>query len=129
MTSSLVLGNSIELLGAEGGVPSLIPACAGAIFLAKDIQGEQPHLGVMDISVERNAFGRQIDSFTALLEIEGLTAEQIGTEAAAHDIVLHELSPQQASLEEAFMVLTRDEVEFQASTTTHADDHEGALAA
>src|ERR1700730_3145785 len=66
-----------------------------------------------------------------LLEVEGLTAEQIGTEAAAHDIVLHELSPQQASLEEAFMVLTRDEVEFQATrtTTTHADDDEGALAA
>jgi len=64
-----------------------------------------------------------------LLEVEGLTAEQIGTEAAAHDIILHELSPQQASLEEAFMVLTRDEVEFQASTTTHADDDEGALAA
>jgi ABC-2 type transport system ATP-binding protein len=63
-----------------------------------------------------------------LLEVEGLTAEQIGTEAAAHNIVLHELSPQQASLEEAFMVLTRDDVEFQA-TTTHADDHEGALAA
>jgi ABC-2 type transport system ATP-binding protein len=65
-----------------------------------------------------------------LLEVEGLTAEQIGTEAAAHDIVLHELAPQQASLEEAFMVLTRDEVEFQATTsTTHAHDHEGALAA
>jgi ABC-2 type transport system ATP-binding protein len=64
-----------------------------------------------------------------LLEVEGLTAAQIGTEAAAHDIVLHELAPQQASLEEAFMVLTRDEVEFQATTTTHADDHEGALAA
>src|SRR5580704_11354362 len=36
MTSSLVLGQSIELLGAEGGVPSLIPACAGAIFLLAD---------------------------------------------------------------------------------------------
>jgi ABC-2 type transport system ATP-binding protein len=64
-----------------------------------------------------------------LLEVEGLTAEQIGTEAAAHDIVLYELAPQQASLEEAFMDLTRDEVEFRATTTTHADDHEGALAA
>jgi ABC-2 type transport system ATP-binding protein len=63
-----------------------------------------------------------------LLEIQGLTAEQIGTEAAAHDIVLHELAPQQASLEEAFMVLTRDEVEFHASTAT-PDDREGALAA
>jgi ABC-2 type transport system ATP-binding protein len=62
-----------------------------------------------------------------LLEIQGLTAEQIGTEAAAHDIVLHELSPRQASLEEAFMVLTRDEVEFHANTST--PELEGALAA
>ena len=63
-----------------------------------------------------------------LLEIQGLTAEQIGTEAAAHNIVLHELAPRQASLEEAFMVLTRDEIEFHASTST-SDDLEGALAA
>jgi ABC-2 type transport system ATP-binding protein len=62
-----------------------------------------------------------------LLEIQGLTAEQIGTDAAAHDIVLHELSPRQASLEEAFMELTRDEVEFHANTST--PELEGALAA
>ena len=49
-----------------------------------------------------------------LLEISGLTAEQIGEVAAAHGIVLHELSPQDASLEEAFMELTRDDVEFKA---------------
>src|SRR5712671_7359861 len=41
-----------------------------------------------------------------LLEIEGLTAEEIGTTAADNDIVLYELAPRQASLEEAFMVLT-----------------------
>jgi ABC-2 type transport system ATP-binding protein len=52
-----------------------------------------------------------------LLEVRGLTAEQIGEQAAAHRIVLHELTPQQASLEEAFMDLTRDEVEFKASDT------------
>jgi ABC-2 type transport system ATP-binding protein len=63
-----------------------------------------------------------------LLEIEGLPAEQIGTTAAANDIVLYELAPQQASLEEAFMVMTRDEVEFHANTST-SDDLEGALAA
>jgi ABC-2 type transport system ATP-binding protein len=62
-----------------------------------------------------------------LLEIQGLTAEQIGTDAAAHDIVLHELSPRQASLEEAFMELTRDEVEFHANAST--PELEGALAA
>jgi 5'-phosphate synthase pdxT subunit len=37
--------------------------CAGAIFLSKDIHRQQPLLQVMDIEVERNAFGRQVDSF------------------------------------------------------------------
>jgi ABC-2 type transport system ATP-binding protein len=50
-----------------------------------------------------------------VLEIAGLSAERIGELAATHGIVLHELTPQQASLEEAFMELTRDEVEFKAA--------------
>jgi len=37
--------------------------CAGMIFLAKNLDAEQPLLGVMDIEVQRNAFGRQVDSF------------------------------------------------------------------
>lgn len=37
--------------------------CAGAIFLSKDAQRDQPLLNLMDIKVERNAFGRQVDSF------------------------------------------------------------------
>src|SRR5262249_19604854 len=48
------------------------------------------------------------------LEVSGLTAERIGEAAAAAGVVLHELTPQQASLEEAFMELTREDVEFQA---------------
>jgi ABC-2 type transport system ATP-binding protein len=48
------------------------------------------------------------------LEVHGLTAEQVGDAAAEAGIVLHELTPQQASLEEAFMNLTRDELEFAA---------------
>ena len=43
--------------------------CAGAIFLAKNIGLHQPLLGLMDITIERNAFGRQIDSFEAELSI------------------------------------------------------------
>jgi ABC-2 type transport system ATP-binding protein len=50
-----------------------------------------------------------------LLEVRGLTAVQIGEAAAANQLVLHELTPQQASLEEAFMTLTRDDVEFKAA--------------
>jgi len=49
-----------------------------------------------------------------VLEIGGLTTEQIGETAAADGIVLHELTPLQASLEDAFMELTRGEVEFKA---------------
>jgi ABC-2 type transport system ATP-binding protein len=45
-------------------------------------------------------------------EIHGLDSEQVGELAAAHRIVLHELTPQRASLEEAFMELTRDALEF-----------------
>jgi ABC-2 type transport system ATP-binding protein len=48
-----------------------------------------------------------------LLEVHGMTAEQIGEVAAANRVVLHELTPQQASLEEAFMTLTREDVEFK----------------
>jgi ABC-2 type transport system ATP-binding protein len=47
-----------------------------------------------------------------ILEVDGLSAEQVGELAAEHGIVLHELTPQQASLEEAFMNLTSDDVEF-----------------
>lgn len=43
--------------------------CAGMIFLAKDIGREQPLIGVMDITVKRNAFGRQVDSFEVDLEV------------------------------------------------------------
>jgi ABC-2 type transport system ATP-binding protein len=55
-----------------------------------------------------------------LIEVHGLTAQQIGEAAARHSIVLHELTPQQVSLEEAFMDLTRDDVEFKAGTIGEA---------
>ncbi|MEV7507892.1 ATP-binding cassette domain-containing protein [Streptomyces sp. NPDC091201] len=48
------------------------------------------------------------------LEIDGTGAEQLGELAARHGIVLHELSPQRASLEEAFMRMTADTVEYHA---------------
>lgn len=43
--------------------------CAGAIFLSKDIHRQQPLLQLMDITVERNAFGRQVDSFEIDLDV------------------------------------------------------------
>jgi 5'-phosphate synthase pdxT subunit len=46
--------------------------CAGAILLSRDARRSQPLLGLMDIRVTRNAFGRQVDSFEADLDIEPL---------------------------------------------------------
>jgi ABC-2 type transport system ATP-binding protein len=56
-----------------------------------------------------------------VLDVSGLTAAQVGEAAAAAGVVLHELTPQQASLEEAFMELTREDVEFQAGYAEHAE--------
>jgi 5'-phosphate synthase pdxT subunit len=55
--------------------------CAGAIFLSRDVRRDQPLLGIMDITVVRNAFGRQADSFTADLEIDALGENAAGSAA------------------------------------------------
>ena len=48
--------------------------CAGMILLAKALENDPTvHLGLMDIRVQRNAFGRQVDSFQTDLEVKGLT--------------------------------------------------------
>ena len=45
--------------------------CAGMILLAKNIDGETvTHLGVMDISVRRNAYGTQLDSFSTQIKLD-----------------------------------------------------------
>jgi ABC-2 type transport system ATP-binding protein len=54
------------------------------------------------------------DGGRSALEVRGLTPVQIGDTAAAHGIAIHELTPQQVSLEEAFMTLTRDQLEFSS---------------
>lgn len=51
--------------------------CAGAIFLGRDAHRDQPLLAVMDISVQRNAFGRQVDSFQIQLDVPVLGEAQI----------------------------------------------------
>ncbi|QKW10849.1 ABC transporter ATP-binding protein [Streptomyces sp. NA04227] len=50
------------------------------------------------------------------LEVDGVAVERLGEIAAGHHVVLHELSPQKASLEEAFMQLTAESVEYHASS-------------
>lgn len=59
---------------ATAGMP-LFGTCAGLILMASEVVGPQdaPHrLSVMDVGVRRNAYGRQVDSFEADLEVRGL---------------------------------------------------------
>jgi 5'-phosphate synthase pdxT subunit len=60
-----------------GGLPTLA-TCAGMIVLARDVSDgmpEQHGLGLLDIAVRRNGYGRQVDSFEAELEIAGLSGK------------------------------------------------------
>lgn len=66
---------------------------------------------------ERAALGSAPD----VLEVHGLSAQQVGDLAFRNGIPIYELMPQQASLEEAFMNLTADAVEFGAGASTQAE--------
>jgi pyridoxal 5'-phosphate synthase pdxT subunit len=72
---------------AAKGKP-IFGTCAGLIILAKKIVGyDESHLGLMDITVERNSFGRQRDSFEAELRIAGIAEDFIGVFIRAPHIV------------------------------------------
>lgn len=62
----------IEPLRRFGQEKAIWGTCAGAIFLSRDARRHQPLLSLMDITVERNAFGRQVASFETDLEIPAL---------------------------------------------------------
>ena len=53
-------------------------SCAGLILLCRDIENsDQPRLGVLDATVRRNAFGRQVDSFDTNLSIPEIGADPL----------------------------------------------------
>lgn len=75
--------STIDLLGRRYGLDKLLAAyaatgrtllgtCAGAIWLGKGTHHKVTPLGLIDVDLERNAYGRQIDSFHAPLDIDGL---------------------------------------------------------
>ncbi|MER6690739.1 ABC transporter ATP-binding protein [Streptomyces minutiscleroticus] len=70
------------------------------------------------LDVLRAAGTVPVEAGGGVLEVDGAAAERIGELAARHGIVLHELSPRQASLEEAFMRLTAESVEYHARAET-----------
>ena len=73
-----------------------------------------------DVSIEREDGD--------LLQITGVDSRAVGEAAAANRIVLYELVPQEASLEEAFVELTRDDVEFHAIESSPPPELEEATA-
>ncbi|MGW0732820.1 ATP-binding cassette domain-containing protein [Streptomyces sp. NPDC002851] len=66
-----------------------------------------------------------VEAGSGTLEVDGAPAERLGEIAAEHQLVLHELSPQEASLEAAFMQLTAESVEYHAHSETGTPDTTG----
>ncbi len=68
------LDSALETFAAAGG--AVWGTCAGAIVIASDIMGrpEQPRLGLLEMQVARNDYGRQVASFETDLEVAGLAA-------------------------------------------------------
>jgi 5'-phosphate synthase pdxT subunit len=56
---------------ANAGMP-ILGTCAGMIVMAERVDGLEPLLSLIDITVRRNAYGRQVDSFEADLDVEGV---------------------------------------------------------
>jgi pyridoxal 5'-phosphate synthase pdxT subunit len=56
---------------AAEGMP-ILGTCAGMIVLAHEVDGGEPLFDLMDIEVRRNAYGRQVDSFEADLDVRGI---------------------------------------------------------
>jgi len=62
----------LEPLREFGKQKAIWGTCAGAIFLSKDVHKDQFLLGLMDITIVRNAFGRQVSSFETDIEVPAL---------------------------------------------------------
>jgi ABC-2 type transport system ATP-binding protein len=94
---------------ADTSVDEFVRRASGAIVRVRSPQATQ---------LRELVLGPEITVTSAepgVLEIAGTTPEKVGDLAAANGITLHELALVQASLEEAFMELTRDDVEFKAA--------------
>lgn len=73
------LGPAIKAFAASG--KPIFGTCAGTILLAKEVSNPpQEHLGLIDISVERNAYGRQIDSAVRRGTVAGVAEGSEGSE-------------------------------------------------
>ena len=65
------------ILAAHAGGTKLWGTCAGAILLASEIAGEAPHLALLDVGIERNAFGSQLASFNTEFSVPAVDSAPI----------------------------------------------------
>jgi len=81
------------------------------------VRVRSPHAG--ELATALTADGATVTSLEAsTLEVSGTTTDRVGEVAFNSGLLLHELSPRPASLEEAYLSLTQDAVEYRAHTTT-----------
>jgi pyridoxal 5'-phosphate synthase pdxT subunit len=84
MLKLLNIESLFEPLQEFGRTKPIFGTCAGAILLASEVLNPpQESLGLMDLTVERNAYGRQIDSRIARIDLEGEAAEAVFIRAPA----------------------------------------------
>lgn len=109
----------------NSGLP-VFGTCAGLILLAKDIEGgETPHLAVMDITAKRNAYGRQLGSFSFSGEFKGLgnipmtfiRAPYISHSDGAE--ILAEVNGKAVAARQQNMLVTAFHPELTANTAVH----------
>jgi pyridoxal 5'-phosphate synthase pdxT subunit len=84
MLKLLNIEGLFEPLQEFGRTKPIFGTCAGAILLASEVLNPpQESLGLMDLTVERNAYGRQIDSRIARIDLEGKASEAVFIRAPA----------------------------------------------
>ena len=116
----IVIGRG-ELM-ADVGVQELVRGASTA-----SVRVRSPQAGVLADALA----GPEVKIKTlepTLIEVRGVDAEEIGLTASARQVVLYELAPQQASLEDAFMELTGEAVEYHAEPVQLADTRPRAVA-
>ena len=116
---------ALRAFHARGG--ALFGTCAGAILLARSVVPSQPSLGLLDVVIARNAYGRQGDSFQAAVETEG-SMERVGglfiraprfQEMGAGVSVLGRLDGEPVAVREGKVIAATFHPELSGSTALH----------
>ena len=117
----IVIGRG--LLIADATVSEIVAeASEGGAVMVRSPEAEDLRQALVDAKATVSSPER------GLLQVHGLTSADVGAVAAREGIVLHELIPQKASLEEAFMRLTGTAVEYQSLVAEGAEENAGVAA-